>query len=52
MNNNICDNGFNFGAGNRLANDIILQLLKQEKRIYQSGDYISKKIKDIYNQRN
>lgn len=32
---------FRFGAS-RLANDIILQLLKQEKGIYQSGDYISK----------
>ena len=32
---------FSFGAS-RLANDIILQLLKQEKGIYQSMDYISK----------
>ena len=32
---------FRFGAS-RLANDIILQLLKQEKGIYQSMDYISK----------
>lgn len=32
---------FRFGAS-RLANDIILQLLKQEKGIYQSTDYISK----------
>lgn len=32
---------FRFGAS-RLANDIILQLLKQEKGIYQSIDYISK----------
>ncbi len=32
---------FRFGAS-RLANDIILQLLKQEKGTYQSMDYISK----------
>lgn len=32
---------FRFGAS-RLANDIILQLLKQEKGYYQSLDYISK----------
>lgn len=32
---------FRFGAS-RLANDLILQLLKQETGIYQSGDYISK----------
>ncbi|MEQ9366080.1 MAG: deoxyribose-phosphate aldolase, partial [Leptospirales bacterium] len=32
---------FRFGAS-RLANDIVLQLVKQSTGVYQSGDYISK----------